>query len=208
MSHKKSSSSKQWLKEHFSDSYVKRAQQEGLRARSAYKLQELNEKYKFIKASMKVVDLGAAPGGWSQVAARLVGSKGKVIALDILPMQPLPNVEFIQGDFTSPKVVENLTQLVGKKNIDVIISDMAPNLSGISSTDQARSLELVSLALDFALQTLKPQGTLLLKAFLGAELNEFKNLLRQYFGDVKLVKPKASRSRSEELFLLAQKFEL
>lgn len=201
-------SSKKWLQEHFSDSYVKRAQQEGLRARSAYKLQEINEKYKFIKAGMRVVDLGAAPGGWSQVAVRLVGSKGKVIALDILPMQLLPNVEFIQGDFTSPEVVERFIQLVGEKNTDVIISDMAPNLSGISSTDHARSLELVSLALDFALKTLKPHGSLLLKAFLGAELNQFKHTLQQYFAEVKLVKPKASRSRSEELFLLAREFEV
>ena len=205
---KKTKSSARWLKEHFSDPYVKKAQQEGLRARSAYKLQEINDKYKFIKAGMQVVDLGAAPGGWSKIAAHLVGSKGKVIALDILPMKPLPNVEFIQGDFTSLDVVNNLIRLAGKSNIDVIISDMAPNLSGISSTDHARSLELVSQALNFALQTLKPQGTLLLKAFLGPELNEFKNVLRQYFAEVKLIKPKASRSRSEELFLLAQRFEV
>ncbi|OGT07043.1 MAG: 23S rRNA (uridine(2552)-2'-O)-methyltransferase [Gammaproteobacteria bacterium GWE2_37_16] len=204
MSKTKSSSSKRWLHEHNSDVYVKRAHQEGYRARSVYKLQEIQAIHKILKPGMVVVDLGAAPGGWSEFVAKTIGKSGKVFAVDILSMQPIAGVEFIHGDFTDPKIVNALSQRIGGAEVDAVLSDMAPNLSGCSVTDQARSLELLEAALVFAKKFLKLKGIFLCKAFQGAELIKFTNELRKNFSTVKIIKPPASRSRSKEIFLLAQ----
>ena len=201
---KKSKSSGRWLKEHFSDVYVKRAKSEGFRARSAYKLIEINERYKIIKPGMTVVDLGAAPGGWSQYVAQLVGSKDRVFALDILPMQSIAGVEFIQGDFTKDEIVKILLDILQGKKVDVVLSDMAPNLSGVKVVDQMRALELAKMAFNFAGLVLKQNGTFLLKTFQGGEFDELLKGLRKQFSDVKVIKPDASRARSSEVFLLAR----
>ncbi len=201
---KKSKSSGRWLKEHFSDVYVKRAKSEGFRARSAYKLIEINERYKIIKPGMTVVDLGAAPGGWSQYVAQLVGSKDRVFALDILPMQSIAGVEFIQGDFTKDEIVKILLDILQGKKVDVVLSDMAPNLSGVKVVDQMRALELAKMAFNFAGLVLKQNGTFLLKTFQGGEFDELLKGLRKQFSDVKIIKPDASRARSSEVFLLAR----
>ena len=198
------SSSGRWLKEHFSDIYVKRAKSEGFRARSTYKLLEINERYKIIKSGMVVVDLGAAPGGWSQYVVREVGQKGKVFALDILPMQPITGVEFIQGDFTNDEVVKALYDKLGARKTDLVLSDMAPNLSGVRVVDDMRSMELAEKAFKFAKLVLGPNGVFLTKTF---QSGEFKNLLqelRKSFSEVKVIKPEASRARSSEVFLLAR----
>ena len=204
MSKSKSSSSKRWLHEHHSDVYVKRAHLEGYRARSVYKLQEIQSCHKILKSGMVIVDLGAAPGGWSEFVVKTVGKAGKVFAVDILSMSPILGVNFIHGDFTDPKIVIALLQEIGGAEVDVVLSDMAPNLSGCSVTDQARSLELLEAALVFAKKTLKPKGIFLCKAFQGAELIKFTNELRKNFSITKIIKPPASRSRSKEIFLLAQ----
>jgi 23S rRNA (uridine2552-2'-O)-methyltransferase len=204
---KKSKSSNRWLKEHFSDVYVKRAKQDGYRARSVYKLVETQERYKFIKPNMLIVDLGAVPGGWSEYAVRLVASEGMVFALDILPLQPIKGVDFIQGDFTRDEVVQELyTRLNGKK-VDVVMSDMAPNLSGVSTVDQARSVNLATLAAAFAQKVLKPGGVFLTKIFQGEGFETYLKNLRHSYGEVKVIKPDASRSRSREVFLLARGFK-
>lgn len=200
----KSSSSRRWLKEHFSDTYVKQAQQEGYRSRATYKLLELQEKDKLFKPGMVVIDLGAAPGGWSQVITKLVGAKGQVVALDILPMEPIEGVEFIQGDFTQQKVLDDLLKLLNDKKIDWVVSDMAPNLSGIDSVDQPRSLELAELALDFALQVLDKQGSFLVKVFQGSGIDQYIQEVRKHFKKVTIRKPKASRGRSREVYVLAR----
>jgi 23S rRNA (uridine2552-2'-O)-methyltransferase len=199
----RSKSSKRWLKEHFTDSYVKLARQKGYRSRAAYKLLEIQGKDKIIKPGMIVVDLGAAPGGWSEIIAQLVGSEGKVFAVDILPMKPIPGVEFIQGDFTDEKVLKTLSKQIGNKQIDLVVSDMAPNISGMKAIDQPRIMYLVELALDFAKQVLKPGGALLIKIFQGEGFDAILKNLRQNFSEVKIRKPKASRARSKEIFLLA-----
>lgn len=205
MAHSKSS--KRWLKEHFTDPYVKRAQQEGYRSRAVYKLLELQEKDKFIKPGMVVVDLGAAPGGWSQLATRLVGKKGKVFALDILPMDSLPDVEFILGDFREETVMQTLLQQLQGTQVDVLLSDMAPNMSGINAVDQSRIMYLAELSLDLAQQILRPQGTLAIKLFQGAEFDSFLFNLRKFFQQVVVRKPQASRARSAEVYLVAKGYK-
>ena len=199
-------SSKRWLKEHFTDNYVKLARQNGYRSRAAYKLLEIQDKDKLIKSGMTVVDLGAAPGGWSEVAAKLVGSSGRLVALDILPMEPIAGVEFIQGDFTDEAVLTALLEKVPGHSVDLVISDMAPNISGMKAIDQPRVSYLVELAVDFAKQVLKPDGALLIKTFQGSDFEALLKDLRQHFATVKSRKPGASRARSNELFLLAQGF--
>lgn len=203
---KKRGSSNRWLKEHFSDIYVKRAKQEGFRARSVYKLMEIQERYKIIKPNMVVVDLGASPGGWSEYVVKLVSPGGKVFALDILPMQPINGVEFIQGDFTQNNVVQDLYTRLNDLKVDAVLSDMAPNLSGLSIVDQVRSTDLSERAFVFAKKVLKPDGLFLTKTFQGAGFNTFLKRLRHNFAQVKVIKPEASRSRSSEIFLLANGF--
>lgn len=198
-----SKSSRRWLREHFSDTYVKQAQQAGYRSRAIYKLSELQERDKLFKPGMTVIDLGAAPGGWSQLVVDLVGKKGRVIALDILPMDAIPNVEFIQGDFTEEAVINDLLTRLGETQADWVLSDMAPNMSGIDSVDQPRSIALAELALDLALQVLSPKGGLLVKTFQGEGFDAFLVELRKQFKKVIIRKPKASRDRSREVYLLA-----
>ncbi len=202
----RSKSSSRWLKQHFRDPYVKRAQQEGFRSRSAYKLLEIQEKNKIIKPGMTVVDLGAAPGGWSQLAAKLVGEQGKVYALDILPMLPLANVDFVQGDFREEVVLQQFLKHVQSKPIDLIISDMAPNLSGTRTIDQPRAMYLAELALDFAQQVLKPKGGFIIKTFQGEGFDAYLKLLRQLFTTISIRKPAASRGSSAEVYLVATGF--
>src|SRR5512139_3230982 len=199
---KPSKTSKQWMKEHVSDPYVQLAQKEGYRSRAAYKLLEIDEKDHLLKPGMVVVDLGATPGGWSQIASTRVGAQGKVIALDLLPMQPLARVEFIQGDFREDSVLAELEARLGGQSIGLVISDMAPNISGIDSADQARAIHLAELALEFAVQHLKPGGAFLVKVFQGSGFEAYMKLMRKHFGRVVSRKPKASRDRSSEVYLL------
>lgn len=201
---KRSHSSQRWLQEHFNDPYVKKAQMDGLRARSAYKLMAIQEKFKFIKPGMYVVDLGAAPGSWSAYATTIVKPKGKVYALDILPMDPVDQVEFMQGDFSQDAVIANFINSVGERKIDVVLSDMAPNFSGLNIVDQARSMHLVEMAYYFASKVLKPGGAFLTKIFQGEGFDAFLKLLRTNFKEVKVCKPEASRARSKEMYLLAR----
>jgi 23S rRNA (uridine2552-2'-O)-methyltransferase len=199
-------SSARWLNEHVNDPYVKQAQKDGYRSRSSYKLIQLNEKDRLIRPGMLVVDLGSAPGGWSQVAARLVGAKGRVLATDILPMEPLKNVDFIQGDFTEEPVLKQVLDWLGDNEPDVVLSDIAPNISGIDSADQASSMYLVELALDMARQVLKPKGDFVAKVFQGTGSEEFLKDLRTSFDKVLIRKPAASRSRSREVYMVAKGF--
>ena len=200
-------SSARWLNEHVNDPYVKQAQKDGYRSRSSYKLIQLNEKDRLIRPGMLVVDLGSAPGGWSQVAARLAGAKGRVLATDILPMEPLKNVDFIQGDFTEASVLKQVLDWLGDNKPDVVLSDIAPNISGIDSADQASSMYLVELALDMARQVLKPKGDFVAKVFQGTGSEEFLKDLRTSFDKVLIRKPAASRSRSREVYMVAKGFE-
>ena len=200
----RSKSSGRWLAEHFDDPYVKRAQQQGLRSRAAFKLLELQEKYTLIRPGMTVVDLGAAPGGWCQVVRPLVGSRGRVIALDILPMTPVPGVEFIHGDFTEDEPLQTLERALEGAAVDLVMSDMAPNISGMATVDQAKSMYLAELALEFSRVHLKPGGDLVVKLFQGADFDGFVGKARSLFGKVQVIKPKASRSRSNEVYLLAR----
>jgi len=196
---KPSKTSKQWMIEHVNDPYVQRAQKDGYRSRAAYKLLEINERDHLIKSGMAVVDLGATPGGWSQVAA----AKGaKVIALDLLPLNPIPGVEFIQGDFREDIVLAQLEAHLGGKRIGLVLSDMAPNISGIDSADQARAMHLAELALDFSMHHLQPGGAFLVKVFQGVGFEDFIKLMRGQFVRVVTRKPKASRDRSSEQYLL------
>ncbi|HEY5993218.1 MAG TPA: RlmE family RNA methyltransferase [Gallionellaceae bacterium] len=196
---KKSKTSKQWMMEHVNDPYVQRAQKEGYRSRAAYKLLEIAERDQLLKPGRVVVDLGATPGGWSQVAA----SKGcRVIALDLLPLQPLAGVEFIQGDFREDAVLAELEARLGGKPVSLVISDMAPNISGISVADQARAMHLAELALDFASNHLEPGGSFLVKVFQGTGFEDFLKLMRSRFARVVVRKPGASRDRSSEQYLL------
>jgi 23S rRNA (uridine2552-2'-O)-methyltransferase len=199
-------SSARWLNEHVNDPYVKQAQKDGYRSRSSYKLIQLNEKDRLIRPGMLVVDLGSAPGGWSQVAARLTGAKGRVLATDILPMEPLKNVDFIQGDFTEESVLKQVLDGLGDSKPDVVLSDIAPNISGIDSADQASSMYLVELALDMARQVLKPKGDFVAKVFQGVGSEEFLKDLRTSFDKVLIRKPAASRSRSREVYMVAKGF--
>ena len=200
----KSKSSKRWLAEHFDDHYVKLAQQKGWRSRSAFKLLELNEKYDLIKPGMIVVDLGAAPGGWCQLAVPLVGARGKVIGLDILPIEPLPDVHIIEGDFTEDEALRELEVALDGQTVDLVLSDMAPNMSGMAATDQARAMYLAELALDFVRGHLKPGGNFVVKLFHGEGFDEYVKEARSLFQTVQARKPKASRPRSREVYLLAR----
>lgn len=190
------------MREHVNDHYVQMAQKEGYRSRAAYKLLEIDERDHLIKPGMVVVDLGATPGGWSQVAANKVGDKGKVIALDLLPLAPLARVEFIEGDFREDSVLVQLEEKLAGKQIGLVISDMAPNISGIDSVDQARSIHLAELALEFALQHLDPGGAFLVKVFQGSGFEEYVKMMRNHFKKVVARKPKASRDRSSEVYML------
>ena len=196
-------SSRRWLKEHFDDEYVLRAQREGYRSRAVYKLEELDRKYRILKPGMTVVDLGAAPGGWSQYARARVGSKGRVIALDILPMDPVDGVEFVQGDFREDAVLAQLLQLLGGQTADLVISDLAPNISGMQAVDQPRAMYLVELVADFAGQILHPGGSLLTKIFQGEGFDALVRELRPQYEKLVVRKPRASRPRSREVYLLA-----
>ena len=200
---KHSKSSAAWLQEHHKDQYVKKSKEDGYRSRAAYKLLELNAKHNLFKTGMSVVDLGAAPGGWSQVVQDLVTENGSVYALDILPIDPLAHVQFIQGDFTENEPYEQLLNLTEGKNIDWVISDMAPNMSGNSTTDQIRSLYLVELAVGFADQTLTQGGNFLAKIFHGKGTDGLIKLLRENYRKVIIKKPDSSRARSSETYVLA-----
>ncbi|MDO5069704.1 MAG: RlmE family RNA methyltransferase [Neisseria zoodegmatis] len=200
----RSKSSKAWLHEHVNDHYVHMAQKDGYRARAAYKLLEINEKDKLIRPGTVLADLGSAPGSWSQVAAGLVGEKGQVFALDILPMDAIEGVSFIQGDFREDSVLAEFEALLNKRPLDLVISDMAPNMSGNAVTDQARSYYLCELALDFAANHLKPGGNFLVKIFQGAGYQEYMAAMREVFASVQTRKPQASRNRSSEIYLLGK----
>ena len=204
----RSKSSGRWLRRHFDDSYVRQAQQAGYRSRAAFKLLEINERDHILRPGMTVIDLGAAPGGWTQVAAKIVGERGRVIALDILPMDSIAGVGFIQGDFREEAVFAALLDMVGDQRVDLVISDMAPNISGMKSVDQPRAMYLAELALDVARKVLSPGGALLVKAFEGEGIDEFRRELRHSFKTVLTRKPKASRPASREVYMLAKNYVL
>jgi 23S rRNA (uridine2552-2'-O)-methyltransferase len=195
-------SSKAWMHEHVNDEYVKRAQKEGYRARAAYKLLEIDDKDKLIKPGMTIVDLGATPGSWSQVVTQRLKGNGRIIALDILDMQPIKGVEFLQGDFREESILKQLEQMLNNKQVDLVIADMAPNMSGIADVDQAGAIYLTELALDFSKTWLKPHGNFLVKVFIGAGFDGLLHDMRQMFDKVVTRKPKASRDRSSEVYLL------
>jgi 23S rRNA (uridine2552-2'-O)-methyltransferase len=201
---KPSKTSKAWMQEHLNDEYVKRAQKEGYRARAAYKLLEIDDKDKLIKPGMTVVDLGSTPGSWSQVAVQRIKGQGRVIALDILDMHPIPGVEFICGDFREEAVLRQLEASLNGKPVDLVIADMAPNMSGLKDVDQAGAAYLTELALDFCQQWLKPGGNFLVKVFIGSGFEEIVKQMRGQFEKVVTRKPKASRDRSSEVYLLGQ----
>lgn len=200
-------SSRRWLQEHFSDSYVKKAKQAGLRSRASFKLQELQEKYHLFKPGMCVIDLGAAPGGWSQLLVKYVGAKGKVIAMDILPMDPIQGVLFLQGDFTEDAVFNELNAHIEDQPVHWVVSDMAPNTSGNETIDVPRSVYLAELALAFALKALRPSGGFLVKIFQGEGFDAYYAEIKKYFKSTTIIKPKASRGRSREIYVLARDFK-
>jgi 23S rRNA (uridine2552-2'-O)-methyltransferase len=200
----RSKSSHQWLRKHFDDEYVKRAQREGFRSRAVYKLDEIQQKDHILRPGSVVVDLGAAPGGWSQYAAQVLKGKGRIIALDILPMDPLPGVEFLQGDFREDDVLNALNELLGDATVNLVMSDMAPNISGMDAVDQPRSMYLVELAADFAASVLGKGGDLLFKGFQGEGFDSLLKDLRGQYRKVLIRKPKASRPRSREVYVLAK----
>ncbi|MBW3566994.1 MAG: 23S rRNA (uridine(2552)-2'-O)-methyltransferase RlmE [Proteobacteria bacterium] len=205
---KRSKSSSRWLGEHFADEFVKRAQAEGWRSRAVFKLDEIDQKDRIIRPGMVIVDLGAAPGGWSQYVAKKLRGKGRIIALDILSMEPIEGVEFLQGDFTEDEPLERLLAAIaaqggGSQGVDLVMSDMAPNMSGMEATDQAKGMYLAELALDMAEKVLKPGGTFLVKVFQGEGFDAFLRDLKQRFDKVTVRKPRASRARSSEVYLLA-----
>jgi len=200
---KKSHSSKQWLRRHVNDPFVQRSRKEGYRSRSAYKLTEIDDRDKVLKPGMTVVDLGSAPGGWSQVAAKRVGARGRVIAIDILPMEPVAGVHFLRGDFSADTGLDALREALGGR-ADVVLSDMAPNMSGIPMSDQARSLELAEIAFQFAALHLQREGAFLVKIFQGAGYDDYLRRLRRSFEKVVVRKPEASRDESAEQYLLAR----
>lgn len=203
----KTKSSRGWLREHFDDPYVKKAQFEGRRSRALFKLEEMDNKDKLFKRGATVVDLGAAPGGWSELAIEKVGDKGKVFALDILPMDAIAGVQFIQGDFREESVLTHLLNEMGEHKADLVLSDMAPNISGMSAVDQPRAMYLVELALDLARQVLNKGGTLLVKIFQGEGFDQYLAEVRSAFSSVKVRKPDASRARSREVYILAKGFK-
>ncbi len=202
----RSKTSHNWLKEHFDDPYVKMAQKDGYRSRASYKLLEIQEKDKIIRPGMSVIDLGAAPGGWSQVTSRLIGGQGRLIASDILEMDSIPDVTFIQGDFTEDAVLAQILEAVGNTQVDLVISDMAPNMSGLAAVDMPRAMFLSELALDLAGRVLRPGGDFLIKVFQGEGFDVFHKSVRQVFDKVQMRKPLASRDRSREQYLLGRGF--
>lgn len=199
---------RQWMQEHLNDEYVLRAQKEGHRARAIYKLMEIDERDRLIKPGHYVVDLGAAPGSWSEYAATKIGKKGRVFALDLLEIEPIKGVDFIQGDFRSDEVLDQLMKLVENHPVDLVMSDMAPNISGMRAVDQPRAMYLAELSLELARNVLKPGGDLLIKIFNGEGLDEFKKVLRADFDKLIIRKPKASRARSRENYLLARGYNV
>lgn len=199
---KRRPTSKAWMQEHVNDEFVKRAQRDGYRARAAYKLMEIDDRDHLIKPGMTIVDLGATPGSWSQVAMQRLQGKGRVIALDLLEMQAIPGVNFIQGDFREDAILKQLETMLGDKAVDLVIADMAPNISGISVVDQANAAYLTELALEFSLKWLKPGGSFLVKVFIGSGFDEIVRSMRNGFEKVATRKPKASRDRSSETYLL------
>lgn len=203
----RSKSSNQWMSEHFDDEYVKKAKQMGLRSRSSFKLIEIQEKDKIIKSGMNVIDLGAAPGGWSEYARKIVAKNNKVIALDLLKIDPIEGVDFIQGDFRENEILDHLHRLIGNSPIDLVMSDMAPNISGNKAMDQPRSIYLGELALDTAQAVLSKGGIFLIKMFQGAGFEEYKKEVAKCFSSIVIRKPKASRPRSKEVYILAKGFK-
>ncbi len=203
----KSKSSRTWLQEHFNDPYVIDAKKKGYRSRAVFKLLEIQAKDKLIKPGMTVVDLGAAPGGWSQVAREFMQTRGTLVALDILPMDALAGVTVLEGDFTDEKVLEHLKMTLNFSLVDLVMSDMAPNISGIESSDQARAMYLAELALDFAVNQLKPKGDFLVKVFQGSGFDDYVRECRTHFARVVIRKPKASRPRSKEVYILGKSFK-
>ena len=203
----RSKSSGRWLKEHFDDQYVKKSKENGYRSRASFKLIEINEKDKLIKPGMTVIDLGAAPGGWSQIAAELVGDNGRVVASDILEMSPLAGVEFIQGDFTEEAVLNQILNVMDGELADVVISDMAPNMSGNNAVDQPAAMYLVELALDMAREVLKPNGSFVAKVFQGEGFDQYMADVRTHFKKVVTRKPDSSRARSREVYIIGVGFK-
>ena len=199
----RSSSSKRWLQEHVNDKYVKEANKRGLRSRAFFKIEELNQKDKLMKSGDTVVDLGAAPGGWSQFAVEALGADGTVIACDILPMDPIAGVDFLRGDFREQDVLDALLDRIDGKNVDLVMSDMAPNMSGNDTVDQAQSMYLVELALDMCHQVMKPDGKFVVKVFQGEGFDQFMADVKSAFKVVKVRKPESSRARSREVYLVA-----
>ncbi|MGY8812695.1 MAG: 23S rRNA (uridine(2552)-2'-O)-methyltransferase RlmE [Pseudomonadales bacterium] len=202
-----SKTSKRWLKEHFDDTFVKQAQKDGYRSRASYKLLAIQERDRLLKPGMTVLDLGSAPGGWSQVASRLIGEKGRIIASDILPMDSIPDVTFIEGDFTEDKVFEEILAAIGDTQVDLVISDMAPNMSGTPEVDQPRAMYLCELALGMAGRVLRPGGDFLIKVFHGEGFDDYFRLMRDQFDKQVTRKPDASRGRSRETYLLGRGFK-
>jgi len=203
---KRSKSSARWLAEHANDEFVKRAISEGWRSRAVFKLAQIQQTERLLRPGIRMVDLGAAPGGWSQYAARIVGGKSRIVASDVLPMDAIPGVEFVQGDFREAAVFEQILQRVGADKVDLVLSDMAPNMSGIDAVDQPRCMHLAELALQFADRALAPGGDLLVKLFQGAGFEQIIRDARSRYGRVATKKPKASRTRSPEIYLLARQF--
>jgi 23S rRNA (uridine2552-2'-O)-methyltransferase len=203
---KRTKSSARWLAEHASDEFVKRAKAEGWRSRAVFKLAEIQERERLLRPGIRCVDLGAAPGGWSQYAARIVGRSSRIVATDILPMDAIPGVEFVQGDFREESVLDQVLAAVGSDKVDLVLSDMAPNMAGIDAVDQPRSMHLAELALEFADRVLAPGGDALIKLFQGAGFDEIVREARRRYARVVTKKPKASRTRSSEIYLLARQF--
>ena len=203
----KKSSSRRWMNEHLNDEYVKKAQKEGYRCRAVYKLIEIIDKNQIITKGDRILDLGAAPGGWSQVAAKIVGKTGQIIASDILPIEEIPGVDFLQGDFTEMSAYKALLSLTKDQKMNTVLSDMAPNMSGQLSVDQPKSMYLAELALDMAIKTLTPNGHFLVKVFQGDGFDAYVQIARQTFKRVAIKKPKASRARSKEVYLLASQLK-
>jgi len=200
---KRSKSSERWLKEHVADAYVQRAHKQGARSRAFFKLEELDAAERLVRPGMVIVDLGAAPGGWSQYAAKVLNGKGFIVAIDLLPMDPIVGVEFIQGDFREPEALQSLQNILAGRPVDLVMSDMAPNMSGIDAVDQPRALYLAELSLEFSREVLKPGGVLLAKMFQGAGFDDYLEIARKEFAKVRMKKPPASRARSAEMYLLA-----
>jgi 23S rRNA (uridine2552-2'-O)-methyltransferase len=203
---RRTGSSQRWRQRQERDIYVEQANRAGWRSRAVFKLEQIQAKERLLKSGTVCVDLGAAPGSWSQLAARLVGSTGRVVAVDLLPMEPILGVDFLEGDFTAPETLEALRKLVGQKPVDLVMSDMAPNISGNRAIDQPRSMALLDEALAFAIEVLRPGGDFLVKAFQGEGVDGFTRELKRHFKTVKTLKPKASRPESREIYLLARNF--